>query len=34
MSDMLNEKFEEFLGEQQVVMEAGAQDPCLVLLPQ
>ena len=27
MSDMLNEKFEEFLGEQQVVMEAGAQDP-------
>ena len=24
---MLNEKFEEFLGEQQVVMEAGAQDP-------
>ena len=27
MSDMLNEKFEEFLSEQQVVMEAGAQDP-------
>ena len=27
MSDMLNEKFEEFLGEQQIVMEAGAQDP-------
>ena len=27
MSDMLSEKFEEFLGEQQVVMEAGAQDP-------
>ena len=26
MSDMLNEKFEEFLGEQQIVMEAGA-DP-------
>jgi len=24
---MLNEKFEEFLGEQQIVMEAGAQDP-------
>ena len=24
---MLNEKFEEFLSEQQVVMEAGAQDP-------
>ena len=27
MSDMLNEKFEEFLGEQEIVMEAGAQDP-------
>ena len=27
MSDMLNEKFEEFLSGQQVVMEAGAQDP-------
>ena len=27
MSDMLNEKFEEFLSEQQIVMEAGAQDP-------
>ena len=27
MSDMLNEKFEEFLGEQAIVMEAGAQDP-------
>ena len=27
MSDMLNEKFEEFLGQQQVVMEAGTQDP-------
>jgi hypothetical protein len=24
---MLNEKFEEFLGEQEIVMEAGAQDP-------
>ena len=27
MSDMLNEKFEEFLGEQEIVIEAGAQDP-------